>query len=149
MNPQPLQALTTTRRSRPLATLMAVAAAAVLAACGAEEDSRTVGQTIDEAVSTAQTETQAAGERMAQGAQEAGAEITAAMTDARITAEVNAKLAADAELSALRIDVDTEGGHVVLDGEAPDGSARERAEALARAVDGVLSVDNRLSVTAG
>lgn len=149
MNPQALQPRPTTRRSRTLATLMAVAAAATLAACGAEEDSRTVGQKLDEAVATAQTETQAAGERLAQGAQEAGAEVTATMTDARITAEVTARLAADDELSALRIDVDTEGGRVVLDGQAPSGSARDRAEALARAVSGVLSVDNRLSVTAG
>ncbi len=66
--------------------------------------------------------------------------------DAAITVAVNAALAKDSQLSALSIDVDTVDGKVVLDGRAPDDAARDRATVLAQAVDGVRSVDNRLSV---
>lgn len=66
--------------------------------------------------------------------------------DATITAAVNGALVADASLSALRIDVDTHDGRVVLSGDAPDAAARERAAQLARGIDGVVGVDNRLTV---
>lgn len=148
-NPQMLETKTPSRSARGILTAVAVAAVAALAACGAEEDSRTAGQKVDEAVATAKAETEAAGDRIAKEASEARAEIGESVTDARITAAVNAKLASDDELSALRIDVDTDAGHVVLDGEAPTGTAKVRAEQLARAVDGVVSVDNRLTVKAG
>ena len=69
--------------------------------------------------------------------------------DATITAAVNAKLAADSELSAMRINVDTDEGRVVLKGTAPTTSASERAVRLAQGVDGVKSVDNQLQVRAG
>lgn len=66
------------------------------------------------------------------------------VSDAAITVAVNTALASDDGLSALRIDVDTVDGRVQLNGQAPDAAARERASSLARAVDGVKSVDNRL-----
>lgn len=69
--------------------------------------------------------------------------------DAAITTAVNAKLAQDKSLSALRIDVDTVNGRVSLRGTAPDAAARERATTLASAVDGVVSVDNQLTVGKG
>ncbi|MBK9134611.1 MAG: BON domain-containing protein [Betaproteobacteria bacterium] len=70
-------------------------------------------------------------------------------SDATITAAVNAKLATDSELSAMRINVDTNEGKVVLKGDAPTPSASERAVRLAQGVDGVKSVDNQLQVRAG
>jgi len=66
--------------------------------------------------------------------------------DATITTAVNFALAKDKNLSALKIDVDTTGGHVALIGTAPDAAAKDRATQLASAVDGVVSVDNRLTV---
>jgi hyperosmotically inducible protein len=66
--------------------------------------------------------------------------------DAAITVAVSAALAKDSQLSAMRIDVDTDGGRVVLNGSAPSTAAKERATMLARGVDGVKSVDNRLAV---
>ena len=68
------------------------------------------------------------------------------LNDAGITASVNAELAKDQTLSALRINVDTTAGHVVLRGTAPSSQARERASTLAKAVKGVSSVDNQLEV---
>lgn len=67
--------------------------------------------------------------------------------DAAITASVNAELARDPGLSSLAIDVDTNGGQVVLKGRAPDADARERATQLASAVRGVTAVDNRLQIS--
>ncbi len=119
----------------------ALAAALVFAACDSRNDS-TAGRKVDEA---------AAGARA--GAQEAGRAASAAATavvdaaaDATITTKINAALAADDKLKATRIDVDTNAGRVVLTGTAPDASSLERATTLAKAVEGVVDVDNRLRV---
>ncbi|HLL11339.1 MAG TPA: BON domain-containing protein [Rubrivivax sp.] len=69
-----------------------------------------------------------------------------ALNDAGITAAVKTALAADPRLSAVKIDVDTRGGVVSLEGPAPDEKSRERAEVLAAAPEGVVRVDNRLVV---
>jgi osmotically-inducible protein OsmY len=71
-----------------------------------------------------------------------------AATDMAITATVKTRLAADTELSALAINVDTRAGHVVLHGTAPDTAARTHATELARSVEGVVAVDNALTVQA-
>jgi osmotically-inducible protein OsmY len=120
-----------------LAALMALG----LAACD-RADERTAGQQVDAAVA----KTEAGAERVGEAAKEATAEAKAAVSDAAITASVNAELARDNELSALRIDVDTQSGRVALKGTAPSAAAKERAESLARAVDGVTAVDNQLEV---
>ena len=120
----------------------ALAAAMALAACN-PTDNRSVGQKVDDAVATAKTE---AGE-VKRAADQAAADVTTAATDAMITTKINAALAADDQLKATRIDVDTRDGRVVLTGLAPDDGARERATLLARAVQGVVDVDNRLTVS--
>lgn len=66
--------------------------------------------------------------------------------DAKIVTVVNADLVKDKELSAMRINVDSTQGNVVLKGTAPNASAKERAETIAKGVNGVVSVDNRLTV---
>ncbi|HEY9223039.1 MAG TPA: BON domain-containing protein, partial [Variovorax sp.] len=68
--------------------------------------------------------------------------------DMAITASVSSSLAKDPELSAARIDVDTQGGVVKLQGPAPSAAAKARAGDIARAVKGVSSVDNQLDVKA-
>lgn len=135
------------------ASLVAIASAAVLlAACGKTEDG-TVGQRLDGAVNDVQSaanEIRNDARSAAQDAQEAstqaGQAITESASDMAITAKVNAALAADEKLSALKINVDTEAGRVALNGTAPDADSRERATTLAAAVDGVVAVDNRLTV---
>lgn len=102
----------------------------------------TVGERVDSAVADAERATDEAGAAIAQSADQAGAVIK----DAGITTAVKAKLAADSDLSALRINVDTEAGRVALSGDAPTVAARERASDLARSVDGVVDVDNRLTI---
>lgn len=139
-------------QTRHLTLIAAAAATIALAACGKNEDA-TVGQQIDNGVN----QTQSAATEMKNDAREAGKDMQAAGTEAgqavaqgagdmAITAKVNAALAADDKLSALKINVDTEGGRVALKGTAPDADSRDRATTLAAAVDGVVAVDNRLVV---
>jgi hyperosmotically inducible periplasmic protein len=131
------------KRIRPtISVLGGVAVAAALAACGKAGESSTAGQKIDGVVASA--------ERAATDARDAGKEaaanVASAARDIGITAKVNAEFAKDPALSALRIDVDTTEGRVALNGSAPSDSARERATSLARSVEGVVAVDNRLKV---
>lgn len=143
--------------------IAAVAAATLLAACGRDE-SQTVGQQVDESIAKAEQRTEAAqaearqeideakseasaaADRMAHSAEKAGDRIASKVEDATITASVNAELAKDPALSALRINVDTSNGRVLLRGTAPDAAARDRATQLATAIDGVVAVDNQLEV---
>mgnify|MGYP002778347044 CR=1 FL=1 len=67
--------------------------------------------------------------------------------DATIGAQLKAQLAADPELSALKINVDTMQGMVRLRGEVKSLALRRKAEALARGIRGVKSVDNQLVIT--
>ena len=140
------------------ATLVILAAA--LAACGQSDDGKTPGQQLDSAVASTQEQAAELKSDAKEGAAEAretmgevgdklaagGREVKDAAKDASITASVSAGLVKDAGLSALRIDVDTHDGVVSLSGTAPNDAAKDRATDIARAVDGVVSVDNRLTV---
>lgn len=139
-----------TRNTRYTALAAAALAATLLVACGEREDA-TVGQRVDGAVDN----TQSAGAELRADAKEAGQDLKAAgdkmaigAADVAITAKVNAALAGDTQLSALRINVDTHNGLVELKGTAPDAAARDRATMLASAVEGVVKVENRLTVDA-
>lgn len=66
--------------------------------------------------------------------------------DSLIAAKVTAGLAADKNLTALRINVAARDGVVTLRGPAPSVAARARAEEIARNVQGVNSVINQLNV---
>lgn len=146
-----------TPAARRLLTLTATAVLGLaLAACGKPDDDRTVGQKIDGAVAAAEQRTEVAkaeardaAAEVKADAKEATAEARASVDDAGITVAVNAALAGDPKLSALKIDVDTSNGRVELKGSAPDDSSRRRATDLARAVKGVVAVDNRLVVAKG
>ena len=110
----------------PLALL--VAAAALATGCDRTPSQPTAGTTVGEKVDNAIAKT------------------ADTAKDAAATATIKTELARDPTLSALSINVDTNGGRVVLKGEAPDSAAVERATAIARGTDGVVSVDNQLTV---
>ena len=131
----------TTNHPRTLITLAAALAVLSLGACN-RADERTAGERVDSAVA----KTEQAATEAKQEAKEATSSVKSAVSDASITASVNAELARDNELSALRIDVDTNGGKVALKGTAPNAEARERAAKLARSVSGVTEVDNQLAI---
>ena len=137
---------------RYTALFAAAAATVLIAACGDKPVDANVGQ-VDNSVTTTQpagTDLENAAEVAANEARAAGSQAAAAVaetaTDKAITTRVNAALAADDKLSALKIDVDTEAGNVALIGTAPDEASRDRATTLAAAVEGVVTVDNRLTV---
>jgi hyperosmotically inducible periplasmic protein len=116
-------------------------------------DSRSLGTRLDASVDAAQANVQqqmdvikGSASAAAQGTAMATERVVDALGDAGITAAVKTALAADPTLSATKIDVSTQGGVVRLDGPAPDEKARQRAEVLAAAPQGVKSVDNRLSI---
>lgn len=68
-----------------------------------------------------------------------------AMGDAGITASIKTRLLGDRAFESLNISVTTVDGVVTLQGVAPDSSARETAERIARKVNGVVSVNNELT----
>jgi hyperosmotically inducible protein len=70
-----------------------------------------------------------------------------AVDDVTIGTRMKAALAADPELSALKINVDTTQGNVRLSGEVKSMALRRKAEDMARKINGVKSVDNRLMIT--
>ncbi|MDT7835065.1 BON domain-containing protein [Aquabacterium sp. OR-4] len=152
-----------TPTSRSSTLLVAAIAALVLSACS-RDDNRTAGQQVDAAIAKTEAATDKAASEIKQESAEAKAaversadkaagaldnaasKVADAGADALITAAVNAELAKDPNLSALKIDVDTRNGRVMLSGTAPSTTARERATSLAASVKGVSSVENRLEV---
>jgi hyperosmotically inducible protein len=70
-----------------------------------------------------------------------------AVDDVTIGTKLKAALAADPELSALKINVDTTQGAVRLRGEVKSLALRRKAEDLARKIEGVKSVENQLIIT--
>lgn len=154
---------------------LAAALALSLSACEPVKTAETPGEKLDNAIerteqaaenakesaaetaAEARADASAAGSQAVEAVKEAGTEareavasagtaIGQAVDDATVTATVSAQLARDPELSAIRIDVDTQGGAVTLSGPAPSAEARARAEDIAKAVNGVSSVTNKLEV---
>ncbi len=143
---------TTVQRSAVLMSLLA--GAALLSACDRNEQAQ-VQRTGETAVASAERGAERAGEAIKEAGRDASQAVGNATDavanksrDVAITTAVNARLAADERLSALKINVDTMDGKVVLRGTAPDTASRTRATELARAVDGVSDVSNELSVQA-
>jgi hyperosmotically inducible periplasmic protein len=123
-----------------------------LTACGQQEDA-TVGQKIDGAINSTEQAAQEAKQDMESTAadikregEQAVQSVATTATDMTITTKVKAALAADDQLSALKIEVDTVQGVVSLTGPAPSAEAADRATTLAKAVEGVTEVQNKLVV---
>ncbi|HEY0879577.1 MAG TPA: BON domain-containing protein [Zeimonas sp.] len=131
-----------------LAAALAACAAMVLAACDPGADATvdradaardSSGSIAEKTVDTARASAETASESL----RSAGV----AVTNASITAAVKAELMKEPSLSAMSIDVDTSGdGRVTLSGSVRSEDARQRAEQLARATEGVTSVRNELEV---
>ncbi len=144
--------MTTTKRTAAGAAI-ALAAALALSACQRDASEQTAGERLDTAVASAEQRAEEARSDVAQGTREMQSDMGRAadavgdkVKDMSITTAINAELARDNDLSALRINVDTVDGRVILRGDAPNEAARERAATLAGGVDGVVSVDNQLRV---
>jgi osmotically-inducible protein OsmY len=149
-------------QGKAVTLLSSMAMLLALGACDRAEE-RTVGEKVDSGISKiekagaqakrdakdAAARAESAAESAADSTKQMGAAAGAKVDDATITAKVNASLAADKDLSAIRIDVDTRDGVVTLSGPTPSATARERASEIARGVKGVSSVNNQLTIKSG
>lgn len=72
-----------------------------------------------------------------------------AVTDAAITTKVKTAFAMDKDVSAIKIDVDTDKGAVKLSGKVKSQQEAEKAATIAKGVEGVVSVTNALEVASG
>lgn len=75
--------------------------------------------------------------------------LGAAVDDAQIVAKLKSEFAADTDISAMAIDVDSKDGMVTLSGMVPNTDAKVRADQIAKAMPEVKSVNNQLEVKAG
>jgi hyperosmotically inducible periplasmic protein len=66
--------------------------------------------------------------------------------DAALTAKVKARIAAQASINALKINVDVRQNVVTLTGEVPTEAEKTQAGQLAQATEGVKSVVNNLTI---
>lgn len=145
------------KSTQRIVQIIAVSALAFgLAACNKADDNQTAGQKLDQAISNTEKAAEKAADNASNAAanatdaaKDAGSAVAGAADSASITAAVNAGLIKDSELSALKIDVDTKDGAVTLTGEVPNQVAKDRASDIAKAVQGVISVTNNLTIKAG
>ena len=126
----------TTGRLRKTLVLLLAGGALALSACGDKTGDSTAGQKVDSAIAKTEqagADAKAKADQMVSEAkaksESTAANASASMDDAAITAGVSTGLAKDPDLSAIKIDVDTKGGVVSLNGPAPTAAAKARATA--------------------
>ncbi len=118
--------------------------ALLTAACDRTPEEPTAGQAIDNASQEARNEASELGSTLENKAEQAGQ----AIDDASITTAIKGKYLADDTLKGLDISVETEQGVVKLTGSVQSDSAKELATQIAQGVEGVVNVDNQLTVQA-
>ena len=138
--------------------LSVIAAAALLVAC--ERKTTTTDAPAGSTASTTTTTTVApspaatnamnaassATEKAATATGDAMNKAGEAVGDAAITGKVKTALIADADIKALKIDVDTKDNVVTLNGTADTQGHADKAVTIAKGIDGVKSVENRLTI---
>lgn len=142
-----------------VAFLSMLAAAALLAACEkktttvtdapANTSSTTTSTTTvapTPAASNAMTATANSMSAAASATERAVVKAGDAVGDAALTGKVKTALIADPDVKALRIDVDTKDNVVTLNGSADSQAHADKAVTIAKGVEGVKSVENRLTV---
>ncbi|MCL5800996.1 MAG: BON domain-containing protein [Gammaproteobacteria bacterium] len=116
--------------------------AIALAGCERSPAPETAGEKLDKAIENT-------GEKIEQGVttlKEKTEQAGTAIDDTAITAKIKAAIIGDPSLKVLQINVDTVNGMVTLTGTVDSVQSSDRAKELAGAVEGVKSVDNRLTV---
>lgn len=125
-----------------LSSAVAAAFAAVaLAACD-----RDTKQAVTKAGTEIKREAKEAGAQAKESLQEVGVTAGQVAGDVAITARVKAALHAEKDVRSRDIDVETFQGKVVLKGNVPDHAQSQLAGKIAQSVDGVKSVENRITV---
>ena len=141
-----------------VAVVSMLAAAALLAACEkktttvtdtpASTTSTTTSSTVtpSPAASDAMSATANAVDKAASATERGMAKAGEAMGDAAITGKVKTALIADPDVKALKIDVDTKDNVVTLNGSVDTKAKADKAVTIAKGIEGVKSVENRLTV---
>lgn len=71
------------------------------------------------------------------------------VADAAITTKVKTAMLADSEVKGLQINVDTVGGVVTLTGTVDNKTNIDKAVSLTKGIEGVKSVENKLTAKSG
>ena len=111
-----------------------------------KEAGRNVADKTREVTGRTERAAEHAGDKTENAAERAGSRTASNMSDAAITAKVKAGLAAEKDTSALAVKVETEKGVVMLSGFVDSKAEAERAEKVAKGVDGVTRVKSTLKV---
>jgi hyperosmotically inducible protein len=127
-------------------TVLSLSSLFLLAGCNRADNNQTVGQKIDSTLATAENKADDFIAKASVETNEARANFSHTLDEIATTAAINAELMKDAQLSAVQINVDTKSHKVTLMGAAPDAASKERATLIAKNTDGVLAVDNQLTV---
>jgi len=145
--------------------VLALSSVAVLLALGACGDAREVASTDPRTESASQvtgqaneiskeekSDTAVMGAAPSSPAATSEASTTALgekIDDTQIVARLKTEFAADKDISAMAIDVDSKDGVVTLSGTVPNSDAKVRADQMAKALKDVKQVNNQLEVKAG
>jgi len=137
-------AMKTVSRSGIAAITLVSSFALLAAGCDRtpKEEDRTAGETIDQTTADARNQANEMGGTLENKAEQAGQ----AIDDATITASVKGKYLVDDTLKGLQISVDTDQGVVMLTGSVQNEAAKELATQIAQGVEGVVRVDNQLTI---
>ncbi len=127
--------------------LVALVLAAALAGCNRTPTDQ--AQESSTAPSSASPATDGAGSAANGTASTDASRLQATVDDTTVTAKVKAALLASDGIQGTDISVETQQGVVILTGKVADASQAERATQIAQSVEGVRSVDNRLTTRAG
>lgn len=117
-----------------------------LVACDKPGPAETAGRNLDQAADKAGMKIGETVSKVGDKLEEQSAKTGDAIDDAEITTKAKGAIFAEPGLKTLQISVDTIQGVVTLTGSADSLDNAARAQALAGAIRGVRSVDNRLIV---
>jgi hyperosmotically inducible periplasmic protein len=132
---------------KPTSCSLAFGAVLVLALAGCDRADRSkLESDAKQTVSTAKQAARNAGDEVKRETKQVGDTAGQVIGDTAITAKVTTALHAEKNVRSRDIDVETFQGKVVLKGTVADKRQVELAAQVARSVDGVKSVENRLVV---
>lgn len=118
------------------------------AADAAEQTVREANRALNKAGAVAREGTREAVEfarKTGEAAKTGAAEAGRALNDGALSARVKTALLADETVAGSSIDVDASAGVVTLSGRLPSAAQVERAVEIARSIEGVARVENRLT----
>jgi hyperosmotically inducible periplasmic protein len=116
------------------------------ATTGDRDDDFTIDDRVEDSARRGASEVEQEGREAADKARDVAGRAGAAVTDAAITSAVKGRFLADTAVKGLKIDVDTSGGVVTLNGTVSSRAEADRAMMLARNTEGVTRVVDNLKV---